>query len=550
MNNVGIDYVCFGNHEQDVAHRDMLKRIKESNFKWINTNAPTMPLDGIECPAHCPVTATGGGQTRRVELLGLNTGDPGLYTSAAWGGAGAACIEPIVPCAKTWREKLLADGADLVLPMTHQVMPLDREMAEECGADFPIIIGGHDHQPYLETVNGCVITKQGADSTLIGVVDLTWASQETPGGAPAVEVKQLPSTDFAPEPECEKLVERHKQVLKALDVAKLCILPDSIKLNSAGIRLGQTTMGTLLCSALRDAVVADCAVINAGNIRGNTLYPDDKNSVTYADLKSEMPFDSKITVVPLPGKVINEVVAFTRQFALQDPPVEKGMYAQLDDGMTWSKETNTVLTIDGEPLDPEKIYRCAVLYQVAMKGIDGVTPLADWCKENAENPEVQTDEEAAHGAKELLVEHFSRAVWWSVVKAAGFDEIDKDSSGTITRDELKVALEEYYGHDMGDLVLNNLMSVADANNDGVIDRMELLQACFMSASMFIGADKDGDGQLTMEEVTEVLQQALGPAYNEEMVQKLFSAADVDNTGTVTISELKAFAKKQETALKI
>ena len=43
----------------------------------------------------------------------------------------------------------------------------------------------------------------------------------------------------------------------------------------------------------------------------------------------------------------------------------------------WSKETNTVLTINSEPLDPDKIYKCAVLYLVAMKGIDGVTPLAD-----------------------------------------------------------------------------------------------------------------------------------------------------------------------------
>ena len=63
-----------------------------------------------------------------------------------------------------------------------------------------------------------------------------------------------------------------------------------------GIRLAQTTMGTLLCSSLRDSLMADCAVINAGNIRGNTLYEDDKHSVTYADLKSEIPFDSKVTV--------------------------------------------------------------------------------------------------------------------------------------------------------------------------------------------------------------------------------------------------------------
>jgi hypothetical protein len=30
-----------------------------------------------------------------------------------------------------------------------------------------------------------------------------------------VEVKQVPSTDYAPDADCEKLVEKHKSVLKA-----------------------------------------------------------------------------------------------------------------------------------------------------------------------------------------------------------------------------------------------------------------------------------------------------------------------------------------------
>lgn len=549
MNNVGIEYVCFGNHEQDVAHRDMLKRIAESKFKWINTNAPTMPLDGVDCPAHCAVLAEGDGQKRKVEILGLNTGDPGLYTANAWGGAGAACIEHIVPCAKKWREMLLGEGADLVLPMTHQVMPLDREMAQECGADFPIIIGGHDHAPYLETVNGCVITKQGADAALVGVVDLTWASAETPGGAPEVKVKQIPVTEFEPDAECVALVESHKKVLKALDVAKLVILPACVHLSSTGIRLKQTTMGTVLCSAIREALMVDCAVINAGNIRGSTDYGN-KPDITYADLKSEIPFESKVTVVPLPGKVVSEIVAFTRSFAAQSPPVEKGMYAQLDDGMDWSAGEQKVLTIGGQPLEEDKIYQVAVLYLVAMKGIDHVTPLANYCKEHANDPDFHNDEEAARGAKELLVEHFSRAVWWSVVKVAGFDEIDKDSSGTISRDELESAIKEYYGHALGDLVLTNLMSVADLDNSGVIDRKELLSGCFVSASMFVDANKDADGVLTLEEVREKLAATLGKAFDPTMVDSLFAKLDRDQGGTVTIREIKAFAKELAKSLTI
>ena len=36
-------------------------------------------------------------------------------------------------------------GVDIVVPMTHQVMPLDRSMAEQ-RLGFPLILGAHDHQ--------------------------------------------------------------------------------------------------------------------------------------------------------------------------------------------------------------------------------------------------------------------------------------------------------------------------------------------------------------------------------------------------------------------
>jgi 2',3'-cyclic-nucleotide 2'-phosphodiesterase (5'-nucleotidase family) len=37
LNKCGVDYACFGNHETDVPHAELVKRIQESKFKWINT---------------------------------------------------------------------------------------------------------------------------------------------------------------------------------------------------------------------------------------------------------------------------------------------------------------------------------------------------------------------------------------------------------------------------------------------------------------------------------------------------------------------------------
>ena len=38
LNNVPIDYVMFGNHEDDLPHQQVCKRIAEYNGTWLNSN--------------------------------------------------------------------------------------------------------------------------------------------------------------------------------------------------------------------------------------------------------------------------------------------------------------------------------------------------------------------------------------------------------------------------------------------------------------------------------------------------------------------------------
>ena len=51
---------------------------------------------------------------------------------------------------------------DCIIPMTHQLIGRDRMLAENCLAgSYPFILGGHDHEVFLETVNGNTIIKAG-----------------------------------------------------------------------------------------------------------------------------------------------------------------------------------------------------------------------------------------------------------------------------------------------------------------------------------------------------------------------------------------------------
>lgn len=112
-----------------------------------------------------------------------------------------------------------------------------------------------------------------------------------------------------------------------LQQAALTSIPRGVKLSSKGVRLHQTTMGDLLVSAMRDGLLAEGAMFNAGGIRcvltcspmftprpmakhefsdmrrANKDYPSDQRFFTFADFEAEMPFNNEVCVVRMPGRV-------------------------------------------------------------------------------------------------------------------------------------------------------------------------------------------------------------------------------------------------------
>lgn len=77
--------------------------------------------------------------------------------------------------AKELREKLMlreANNVDVILPVTYQDIALDRKMAKEFGTSFPLLMGGHDHEPFLETINGCQIVNTGMNADRAAVIDI------------------------------------------------------------------------------------------------------------------------------------------------------------------------------------------------------------------------------------------------------------------------------------------------------------------------------------------------------------------------------------------
>ncbi|KAJ3285295.1 hypothetical protein HDU79_007445 [Rhizoclosmatium sp. JEL0117] len=397
----------------------------------------------------------------------------------------------------------------------------------------------------------CVI-KTGLDANQFSIVHVKWFSGNP---KPKVTIELKDTDKYAPKPDVLEAVNKHMRAVDLLKTSVLCQIPSNIILSSRHVRRRPCTMGIFLCSIIRDAVNAECCIINAGTFRGNKKYVDVKD-FTYMDLEAEMPYASEIAQYMLPGRVIQEVIAFTRAPALQNPPVEKGGFMQSCDRIKWDPATNTVVSIGGEPLDMDRMYSTAISYQ-AVAGLDNITPLLKYFNVDPAAPQANGHQDFDYiGAKELIVSHFCLSLWHDMLLSESFESMDKDNLGYITKDEVFEAVKKHYqgDHALSTVVVDNLFSMADVSGDGKISRKEFfgLKLFVMEEIDFNGRDQDDVAEVVL--TPEII--AVEAEYEKEVAREIVSSvegtreikldATVDANGNqrLSVEELKKFVKEE------
>jgi 5'-nucleotidase / UDP-sugar diphosphatase len=133
LNHAKLDYATFGDHEFDLEADTLLARIAESKFKWISSNCTRS--NGTAFPrvlAWDTVRVSG----HKVGLLGLTLQGP--YPSYV------RCSNPDSAARRTI-ETLSAEGAELIVGLTHQTMQADRNLLGR-EPKLDLILGGHAQQ--------------------------------------------------------------------------------------------------------------------------------------------------------------------------------------------------------------------------------------------------------------------------------------------------------------------------------------------------------------------------------------------------------------------
>ncbi|KAL2891757.1 Trifunctional nucleotide phosphoesterase proteinYfkN [Ceratocystis lukuohia] len=299
LNTIGTDVACVGNHDFDFGVAQFSHLTSKCTFPWLLANVfdpalgDNIPLGGAK-QTHWITTPTGVkiaflGLGEREWLATINSLPPNIIYKSA-----SAVAKEIVP-------KLRADGADLVVCVSHQREPNDNKLAENTDGLFDLILGGHDHYYAHAYIKGTHVLRSGTDFKNLSYIQ-GWKRTDGSGKWDFDILRRDICSDVAPDAEASALVENLTASLKH-DLAKP-VGWTAVPLDArfVTVRTRESNIGNFVCDIMRGHYGADAALMASGTIRGDTIYPP--GVLLVKDITNCFPFEDPAILIRVTGQAI------------------------------------------------------------------------------------------------------------------------------------------------------------------------------------------------------------------------------------------------------
>lgn len=302
----------FGNHEfDDDDPLTFLGRVAQSDFRWVSSNvaycttpgAPAQWLSERLRNVHETICLNIGGVRVGVFGLTLDYQQPG-YVSYVYHDLGArhrAAREAI--------DRLRADGARMIIALTHQELTEDIKLARAFPGEIDLIVGGHEHFSIQRRVGATLITKADADARTVIVHDVQVGAD---GHAAVIPTPRVLDEKIQPDGPFNVEVTNGQNAL-AKQFEKHTRLKLTDHLGDAGdvaldgyestVRGRESALGNFLADTIREEMRVDVAFINGGSIRLNDVIPA-RQPITRLDLEGIFYYDNPLVAFKLSGEQI------------------------------------------------------------------------------------------------------------------------------------------------------------------------------------------------------------------------------------------------------
>jgi 2',3'-cyclic-nucleotide 2'-phosphodiesterase (5'-nucleotidase family) len=310
LNAAKLDYATFGNHEFELPLDTLEARIAESRFKWITSNctradgsplAKASPWDTVRVSGH------------KIGIFGLTL--QGAYRKAY------RCSNPD-SAAHQAIDTLVAQGADMVVGLTHQTVESDRDLlAREPRLD--LILGGHEHEAHDSVVSGRHVLKADANSRSAQFVTLWGGKGKWRQAVGLVKIDDRLPGDTA----VTAVVERWEDSLRARLGPERVIARTSVPIDARDElgRRQESLLGDLVTDAMRWGARTDVALLNAGTLRLDDVIRPGPLSNYQLESIFLFPDETRVLTVPLTGGRLRQVL----EHGLAEGSLGKGGFLQV-----------------------------------------------------------------------------------------------------------------------------------------------------------------------------------------------------------------------------
>ena len=372
-NLVPFDVAVPGNHELDFGPEVFMDRLGESVFPWTAVNIRGADGNPIEGLAHEPVIKEIAGV--KFGIVPVATDEtPVLATPGDWTWA------PTVESALAGADAVREQGADIVIALVHASHPQDDAMYDS--GKFDLILSGHDHDYRIHYNDRVGYVETSNDANLLTAIDLA-IEVTAENGDTKRSVTWRPNFRFidtasvTPDPDTMTVIERLEAGLSAeLDV-EIGSIANEMNSQRAIVRSQESAWGNLITDAMKEATAADVGIYSGGGIRGDKIYPAG-TVLTRRDVFTEFPFGNKVVMATVSGADLlaglengfSQVESGAGRF-----PQVSGLVVEAD----LSKEPGArvvSVVVNGEPLDPAKMYKVAMTTYM-YDGGDGYSTFAN-----------------------------------------------------------------------------------------------------------------------------------------------------------------------------
>jgi 5'-nucleotidase len=472
---VGVTHAILGNHEADLRLPVLHKRLEEfhKSTTLISSNVGRHPMNSQKAPwmwdilQECSILETSC-QRVRVALMGLLSDETAVFRNGHFRGI------PIHNVIDTWddvyqRWVQSPGGVDILVPLTHQTLSRDRELAEHilhrhCQKQT-LLLGGHEHEPIDVTVTSSEdddsyvrIIKSGCEAQAVSLIDLTLEPRvgDTPGYITDMQVSLVDMLPYENSVVVQGIVQSHQSLLETLEHEPIvqdanALLPPGVPLSSERTRYQQTTVGGLFCTAIKEELECDVAILNGAPIKGERTYPN--ASMSYAELKDELPFPCKLVVVPMKRWELHDAIHYSRTCPTEPgqapglPHVMRRGYLQVD------IEFDRIGFHTGAQDDDLMV----ALPRNLMKGFCNIQPLIDVGKRLKAQGKFPSDDDYIP-AINVIIRHFCKERWYEIVhENLSFGDLDKGHKGYLSREDVKRMLRKALGHEPADFVVGECL---------------------------------------------------------------------------------------------